>query len=296
MQRTLLLTGADGFLGTHLAREFLAKGWDVYGLVRNARGKQLPPGLRGWFEYSLEAGPAPEAFQVNPDTVIHAAYHTRGAAQAGTGGVNLRAAELLYEQFARRRGGHFLFVSSMSAHDDALSTYGRGKRQIERSIDLSHALAIRPGFLIGPGGIFQRLAQTLSRTRIAPMPYGGGLPIQTACVAELARAMEQLASTRATGLLAFGEAAPIPISDFYSAIAAWMGKRLTLFPVPGTPILYLAQIMERCGIPLPLTSENLLGLKGLIHQPVEPMIARIGWQPSTFSEILKRYDPSRVLG
>jgi hypothetical protein len=74
-----------------------------------------------------------------------------------------------------------------------------------------------------------------------------------------------------------------------------MGKRISLVPVPGTPILHLARALERCGMRLPLTSENLLGLKGLIEQPVEPIIAKIGWQPSAISAILKRYDPSGIL-
>jgi nucleoside-diphosphate-sugar epimerase len=293
LPKTLLLTGADGFLGTHLTSEFTRQGWTVYGLVRNCREKRLPPGLAGCFEYSLASGAAEEALRIRADMVIHAAFQTRGAADAESGPTNLRSTTMLIEQFQR---AHFIFISSMSAHDDALSHYGRSKRQIERAIDLDECLAIRPGFVIGPGGIFQRLAQTLSRTRIAPMPYGGSLPIQTADVEELARAIEQLASVRATGLCNFGEVTPVSIATFYRSVVEWMGKRISLFPVPGAPILLLARLMEQCGVPLPLTSENLLGLKGLIHQPVEPTVAKIGWQPSSLSEILNRYDPRTIVG
>jgi len=296
MKKTVLLTGADGFLGSRLTAEFASQGWNVVGLVRNPSAKNIPPGLQDCFDYSIESGPSPEALRISADVVIHGAFQTRGTADAGAAAVNLRASRLLADRYCRAHGALFVFISSMSAHDNAVSHYGRSKREIERSLDPAQSLAIRPGFIIGPGGIFQRLARTLSSTRIAPMPYGGRLPIQTVDVTELCRAILQLADARITGLYALGEARSIPIATFYSAIAAWMGKPITLIPVPGTPILHIARLLERLGIPLPLTSENLLGLRGLIHHPVEPAMARIGWQPSVFSEILRRYDPSIVRG
>ena len=296
MKKTLLLTGADGFLGTHLTRTFAGEGWAVHGLVRNPQAKRLPAELSGCFDYSLAAGPSAEAMELRPDVVIHAAFQTRGAAAEGDGDVNLRAVELLVEWFARQQGAFLVFISSMSAHDGAYSSYGRNKRRIERALDLHTALAVRPGFVIGPGGIFQRLARTLSKTRIAPMPYGGGLPIQTADVAELCRALVQLSEARTTGLYSFGEETPVPVREFYAAIAAWMGRTLTLVPVPGAPLLPLVRIVESMGLPLPLTTENLLGLKGLVYQPTGPMIEKLGWRPSAVFEILKRYDSRIVLG
>ncbi len=127
------------------------------------------------------------------------------------------------------------------------------------------------------------------------MPYGGDLPIQTVDVAELGRAVAELVAMRATGLWNFGEPTSIRIADFYTAIARWAGHRPRLVPVPGAPVLQLVRLMERFGVRLPLNSENLLGLKGLIHQPVEPAIARLGWQPSALPEILNRYDAKNVL-
>jgi len=295
MGRTVLITGADGFLGSRLASHFAAKGWQVAGLVRNPGSKRLPADLAECFAYSLETGPETAALGLRPDAVIHCAFRTRGVATEESDLENQRAADLLVDTYCGKGDALFVFISSMSAHDGAFSRYGRCKREIERSIGVENALIVRPGFIIGPGGIFQRLVRTLSSTKAAPMPYGGELPIQTADVAELCRALEELTVARATGLFAFGEVAPVPISGFYSALAAWMGKQVLLVPVPGRPVLALARLAEALKIPLPLTSENLLGLKGLIHQPVGPVIARLGWQPSPLSEILKRYDASDVL-
>jgi nucleoside-diphosphate-sugar epimerase len=295
-EKSVLITGADGFLGTHLVAEFAGRGWDVFGLVRNPESKLLPAGLRDCFPHTLEEGPDPRALEVSAEVVIHTAFHTRVSATAAQTAANLEAAQELARHYREKYGSLFLFVSSMSAHDGAFSNYGRGKRAIERALDPARSLIIRPGFVIGPGGIFRRLARTLASTPIAPMPYGGKLPIQTADVNELCRAMADLVTMNATGIHCFGEPDPVPISTFYKAVAAWAGHSITLLPVPGAPVLALARLMEGLGVPLPLTSENLLGLRGLIHQPVENTIEKLGWKPAPFSAILKRYDPSIIQG
>ena len=43
--RILFLTGGTGFVGSHVAREFLAQGWRVRALVRPDRPGQLPRGV-----------------------------------------------------------------------------------------------------------------------------------------------------------------------------------------------------------------------------------------------------------
>lgn len=292
--KSVMITGADGFLGSHLVAEFASRGWDVFGLVRNPEQKRLPDGLRDCFPYTLESGLGGRALEIPADLVIHAAYHTRVAASAAQSAANQDAAQQLARHFQRTYGSLFLFVSSMSAHDGAYSNYGRSKRAIERALDPTRSLIVRPGFVIGPGGIFLRLARMLAAMPITIMPYGGRLPIQSADVVELCRAIAELATLQATGIYCFGEADPVPIGTFYKAVAAWAGRSLTLLPVPGGPVLSLVQTLERFGAGLPLSSENLLGLRGLIHQPVEPVIEKLGWKPSRFSVILERNDPSII--
>lgn len=295
MKRAVLITGVDGFIGGALTAEYGKRGWAVHGLARNARGKRLPAGLAGAFEYSLESGPEPRALELEPGVVIHAAFQTKGNLSMRDLPACVDSA-LRMADLAAERGALFVFVSSMSAHDAALSAYGRIKREIERRLDPRRTLAVRPGFVMGAGGIFQRACRTLRSATLVPMPFGGNNPLQTADAAELARAVFEFSEARTTGLYNFGEPEPIPIGEFYRGLGGWLGKRLILLPCPGAPVLAAVRALEAVGIPLPLTSENLLGLQGLIHQPVEPAIQALGWRPAPFSEILKRYTPGEVLG
>jgi nucleoside-diphosphate-sugar epimerase len=291
MSRSVVITGADGFIGTALAAEFGRAGWQVSSLVRNAKRK----GLASAFEYSIDGGPEPGALRPGVDVVLHAAFQTQGKLSPASAQSNLAAAGFLAD-WAQTNGALFVFISSMSAHDGAFSAYGRVKRQIELSLNPAATLTIRPGFVVGPGGSFRRSCRTLNATRLVPMPYGGGRPIQTADVAELARAVFQLASARGTGLYSFGEPEPITMRQFYQMLAAWLGKPVALLPCPGPPVLAAVRLCESVGLKLPITSENLLGLKGLIPQPVAPAIEKLGWRPASFSEILERYDPATILG
>ena len=71
---TVLLTGATGFIGRHVARALLAKGVDVHAVSRTAGGDQVVPGAR-WWQADLRETPSVRAVvaAVRPTTVVHLA-------------------------------------------------------------------------------------------------------------------------------------------------------------------------------------------------------------------------------
>ena len=63
MKQRILISGATGFLGTHLRRRLLAAGAEVAGLAREPqRAAKANPDCR-WFPYQLPHLPSPAAFE-----------------------------------------------------------------------------------------------------------------------------------------------------------------------------------------------------------------------------------------
>lgn len=288
MKRTVAISGANGFIGSYLAAEFRRRGWGVAGLIRRPSGNDAR--FDSVHEYSIESGfRADQDF--NADAVIHCAFDMRGDARALDPSANIRAAANL-----RRCAGQFVFISSMSAHEGAYSRYGKSKFAVEQSLDPARTLTVRPGFVVGPGGGFRRLAQTIARSPILPAPYGGRLPIQTVWIGDLTHAVADLTEAGATGLFAAGERDSRTVESFYTQVATWLGGRTRLLPLPGAPVLWAARLCETIGLRLPITSDNVLGLRGLVHQPVEPLIEQLGWMPADLTQTLTRIAPAAVLG
>jgi NADH dehydrogenase len=289
-EQVLLISGADGFLGRSLSSAFSAEGWHVYGLIHNLREKKVPTQLAGAFDYSFPDCIDPAALKLRPQLFIHSAFHTRMNAHTASH-ENVEAARFLLNGFGRRDGCRFVFVSSMSAHENAFSRYGAEKLAIEKLLDPARDLAVRPGFIIGYGGVFQRLALMLSKMPFVPLFYGANRPIHSVHVDDVSRSVLGLVAKGRSGIWPVGEERPVTISTFYHTIADWLGKHRFLVPLPGTPFLQLMRFFERCGIDLPLTSENLLGLKGLIGYDVSATIQELGFRPMPLRLTLSKLEP-----
>jgi nucleoside-diphosphate-sugar epimerase len=73
----ILITGANGFIGSNLCRYFLDQSWDVFGLVRRTSDLHFLEGLPVPLVYADLSEPAPIDFPSGLDFVIHAASLVR---------------------------------------------------------------------------------------------------------------------------------------------------------------------------------------------------------------------------
>lgn len=276
----IAITGANGFIGRRLARRLGQDGCELIALTREpfTEGVGRPC---AWIRYSLTDGLS-ALLPDDCDTIIHCAY---GMSPGGKGGVelNVKAAQAL---LGAAGGRPLVFISSMSAHAGALSEYGRGKWAIEGMLEPARDLVIKPGFVIGPGGIFERLRGSLRKFPFVPLFYGGHQPIQTIWVEDLADGIARAVERRITGTLTLGSAEPVTLRAFYRDILESDKLSRAFVSVPGGPSLAALRFLEAMGIELPLTSENLLGLKALRRFETQPSLDLLGLKLVSLVEAL----------
>lgn len=218
----VLVTGATGFLGSHIARE-LADVHDVRVLVRPQSSRRLLTGMRVEEAVGdmLEPGTLVEACR-GMDAVVHAAANMRGAggAEARVGSHTLGASHLAA---AAQRAGvrRFVYVSSVAAlgiPDDPPSPtdahasilderhewnappemwpYGYAKYQSERQVlaagdSMMDVVIVNPSVVLGPGDLHRvsnAIVWWMLRGRSLPVIDGGVGVVHVRDVAEGARA------------------------------------------------------------------------------------------------------------
>lgn len=284
------ITGASGFLGSHVARHLLSLGFAVHSISRNPASatdvRLLPPPA------------APEAdFRAavrGLDAIVHCAAlnNDRPADAQALVASNVELTERIAEAAAREGAARFVYVSSIRAvadpgidvaiDDETVPTpslpYGRSKRDGELA---AHAAAA-PGFtplvlrlppVYGAGmrgnlGLLMRLARTP-----APLPLAGLRGRRSLVSSQAtARAIETLltAATPERSIYLASDAAPVSIPDILAAFRRGLGRPPRLFTVPEALLATAAAVAGRGADWAALTASQTCNPASLVAE---------GWTP-----------------
>lgn len=286
---TVLVTGADGFVGRHLVPCLVAQGYSVIAASRSA----------ATFENSdVTAVPLPdlsELFDWRPiveqcDAVVHlAGIAHKPASDDVYDRVNHRATSALAQAMSGSRAKHLVFISSIAAQsgssanyelseDDVpapTNAYGRSKlaaEQAVRAAGISFTI-LRPVVMYGEGekGNFATIHR-LSRLPI-PLPFGAlSAPRSVLSIANFNSAVATaLSNPRARGeIFIVSDPKPVTVPDLIASHRAGLGRSPCLMAVPESWIraaltaIGQDMIWERIGRPLVALPRKLLA---------------IGWEP-----------------
>lgn len=253
MTRTVLVTGASGFIGKHVVPELARQGWRVRAAARNPGEMPAMPGLEPVAMPDL-AKPADWGGLIGDAShILHLAgiAHAPGLLPDETyRRINTDAVGELAEA-ARGRVTRFVLVSSVRAQaglaaDHAITekdapkptdTYGRTKLEAERLLRESGTgfTVLRPAVLYGKGvkGNIASLA-TLAQTPM-PLPFGGlDNRRSLLALANFADAVSLvLTSEQAEGeTYLVADTEPISVADLVSAMREGLGRPPHLVRVP----------------------------------------------------------------
>jgi nucleoside-diphosphate-sugar epimerase len=273
----ICVTGASGFLGRHLCDYFRRQGSEVRALMRHPeRYPFREPGIKP-YKCDLPCDIDHAAFE-GADIVIHCAYTTRQTSPEEAFSVNYLGTKAIYGLSRTHQASRFVFISSTAAHAGAESYYGRSKCSLERLFDESKDLVIRPGLILGAGDNtrFAQMIRLIHRVGVVPILRGSRPILQTIHIDDLCKAIDLALQKRLTGTFVVAEPQGLPITDFFQLIAAHFQRRCVFMPLPIRPTLAVLRVIEALGIPFPLTTESLLGLKQLTHMPSSDDLATIG--------------------
>lgn len=186
----MALTGATGFLGSHLLEALLDKGYKVRALTR--RNQQLRANVE-WIRGDLSDPAAMMALTKNTDIVIHAAGLIMAKTRSEFFRINRDGTERLLKCSATNGIKRFLFISSVTAREPHLSHYAASKAAAEGLIlDREwpfETLVMRPPAIYGPGDM--EILKILKATKYGFLPAPGSRKNRFSMIhgADLARAI-----------------------------------------------------------------------------------------------------------
>jgi NADH dehydrogenase len=279
------VTGAGGFIGQHLIRHFAEAGWQVRAFQRTRRAPDSDS-IRH-VDFTMPGGIREEDF-AGLDWLIHGAVQEYGPRHRDADEVNLAAARKLIG-FARTQGTRIAFLSTLSAHDEAASHYGRTKLRMEPMFDPERDTVLRLGLVLGrAGGLFGGIVETLKTARVVPLPDGGRQPVQIIAMDDLMRAVQRVVDNGRGGRFEIAHPEVYRIRDLYRAIIERTGAKPLLLPVPLALVAIGVRVFETFGLPAPVTRENVLGLQRMRVFDTAPSLAALDLRTSGLTEAIAR--------
>jgi len=252
----ILVSGSSGFIGSHIVTELASHGHPVLALTRKGQGSANAARIkeRSWsFTETI-----PENEMGSLRYAIHLAHDFNGvlgAEKTISGTLELIAA-------CRKAGAkRQIFLSSLSAHAGAQSRYGQTKYKIEQSLaNMPDVVIIRPGLVLGKGGLYGRISKWVKRFPIVPLPDGGRGKISVIDISVLSRHIISILLADHVGD-AYNLFDPMPktLRGLVLEEALAVGRKIFIVNLSANFLIALLSAFEACKIKLPVTSDNLQG-------------------------------------
>jgi nucleoside-diphosphate-sugar epimerase len=251
----VLITGASGFLGSHIAEQFAAAGHDVRTLLRPASSRKFLQ-----FPHKEAIGDVTDATSLpaavsDVDAIVHAAGLIKARNEAQFASVNEHGTTNLYRAIEAHNPGvkRIVYISSIAAHGagkngkprpaDAppkpITAYGRSKlagELLARKSSLGRRTVVfRPPAIYGPRDPALLPFFQLARYRFAPLLDGGHNQVSMIYASDAASAALLAATAEADvgGRVYYPEdGAVYTWLDVLAAIEAAAGHKMLALPMP----------------------------------------------------------------
>lgn len=312
--RRIVITGANGFIGRHVAASLVLKGNQVVGVVRGSQQLSVPGVDTAYVSDILDADGIRSALH-SATTVVHLAARVHSAPEgrhdpaSECRRVNVDGTRLIMDQAAEAGVREFIFISSVKAvasESESLLTadtvpkpadaYGASKLEAEGIVRTLaarsgiHAPIIRLPLVYGPEIKANMLRLFSAVGRGVPLPFATVRNRRSfAHVANVVAAIEAVIGSPAAGQGTYyvSDATDLSTPQLVRHIAGALGVRPRLVPVP-------VAIMRGAGavggllsriLPVHFTSDAIAALVGSLFVDTSLLSRQTGFRaPMTVEE------------
>ena len=283
--KTVLITGASGFIAGRLAAKLAEKGMRVVGTSRSMT-------TRAHFVRVYQASLGDSLAAVFSDESIEAVVHTANYVGTDEYGVNYRGTKRWFEEAVEAGVGLQILLSSLSAGPAALSGYGRSKFALEDLFASREQVSFRCGVVVGDGGMFARIRKSVASGPLVPLLDGGSARVYLLDVDSLCEILNDCISRNGEGMRdrvwSIQQPAPVTLRALMEAIRERHGYRCWFVPVPSLPVLWALTLAEKLPISLPVSATNVRGLRQSRSESFGSDYAHFGYREYTLEELVDR--------
>jgi len=291
----ILVTGASGFIGSHIIQALNNAGHTVTACVRDSKAVQ-----QRWPELHIvqadfakdhdESDWLPRLTGI--DIVINAVGIIHESGKQTFAALHTQAPCALFRACKKAGVKRVIQISALGADKTAFSQYHLSKRAADdylASLNLEWTI-VMPSIVYGPGAKSMALFKAIATLPIVPLVDSGNQLIQPIHINDLSKAIVQLSEAEACNPLRIEMVGPQPITmkEIYSQLRSWLGMGKARFiSIPYSVALLGGRIGGLLGN-TPMTQEAIQMLQKGNTADVTPFVNQFGFKPMGFAESLKQ--------
>lgn len=262
--------GGSGFVGRHVVRALLKRGWRVRAAVRrpDLAGHLQPLGMVGWvqpvqanlrYRWSIERAVADADAVVN---LVAIPYETR---RQTFDALHVEGARAVADAAKAAGVGRLIHMSALGANPNSPSVSAKSRAAGEAAVFAvdANAVLFRPSVMFGPGDhFFNRFAAMARILPALPLFGGGHSKFQPVFVGDVARAVADAVEGKVTGGKVYELGGPEvkTFRQLMEEILATIERRRLLLPVPWSLAMLKASFLQLLPKPL-LTVDQVRQLR-----------------------------------
>jgi len=304
--KKVLVTGASGFLGSHICDSLYEAGYEVHALVRSTSSRE-------WLENDwinihvadLDDTDTLSNILKGIYAVIHAAAALHGAPDDVLEYVNVTCTRLLAEQAVKAGVKKFVFVSSNAAtgpgmsispkvvpgDDTPVSPYGASKKRAEKVLsgyqEKLKVTNLRYVVIYGPRD--KHLLRLFKLVQSPVTPILGKYPIYmpSVYVKDGARAAVAALSVKVSSGSTYyiSDGMPYTFETMYDMMAEAMGKKLRFIRIPiGLAAFFMGLFFGSRKTDVAFTAKNIRDFRNRFRMiSPEKAIRELNWKPEVMA-------------
>lgn len=290
----IIITGASGFIGSHITDALIKDGHHVKVCVRNAElAKQR------WPDASLVTTDFSKDHHIYEwlprldeiDVMINAVGIIRESGSQSFKVLHTDAPCALFKACEQAGVKKVIQISALGADDTAFSQYHLSKRAADEclmGLDLNGSI-LMPSIVYGTGAKSMTFFRALAALPLIPIVDKGDQLVQPIHIGDLVQAVLQIIQSPELNQLRIALVGPEPITikEIYSRLRQWLGlecARYISIPYGLTLIAgYLGGFLGNT----PMTKESIQMLRRGNTADVTPFVNQFGFMPTSFADYLK---------
>ncbi len=289
----ILITGASGFIGSHITQALVNEGHKVTACVRSPKSvQQRWPGVRTIkVDFSRDHQVSDWLSRLeNIDVVINAVGIIRETGSQTFDALHTAAPRALFKACEQAGVKKVIQISALGADETAFSQYHLSKRAADECL-MGLALnwsILMPSIVYGPGAKSMAFFNALASLPITPLVDKGDQPVQPVHIDDLVRAVLQLIYPNSPSRLRVEIVGPkaMTFKEIYSQRRCWLGfEKPRFISLPYRVALFAGKVGGFFGN-TPMTTESIQMLRKGNTANVAPFVKQFGFEPVSFEQAL----------